>query len=283
LSYSGGGTIRLSCRRSRLFAARHSLRVHKFRATISARQGRESPARKQGRHGVATKALETHMQDFAAERATMVDTQIRTNDVTNKALLVALYSVPREAYVPTSTRPLSYMDTDVTIQAANGSAPCRALVAPMLFAKLAQLAAVGPSDKVLDIGAGTGYSTAVFARIANSVVGLECSAPLAAEAQKTLSAQGIGNASVQTGPLEAGCPSGAPYDVIFINGSANAIPETLFAQLAEGGRLVAVIARSQNGKGYLFQKIKGEISGRPMFDAGAPQLPGFIENPGFVF
>lgn len=223
------------------------------------------------------------MLDFAAERATMVDTQIRTNDVTNKPLLEALYSVPREEFVPASIRPLAYMDTDVTVQGANGAAPARCLIAPMVFAKLAQLAAVRPQDKVLDLGAATGYSTAVFARLAASVTGVECSAPLADEARKTLAAQGVGNASIQTGSLEAGWAEGAPYDVIFLNGSANKVPETLFAQLAEGGRLVAIIARTQNGKAYLFQKVKGETTGRAVFDAGAPQLPGFAELPGFVF
>jgi protein-L-isoaspartate(D-aspartate) O-methyltransferase len=228
-------------------------------------------------------ALETHMQNFAAERATMVDSQIRTNDVTNKALLEALYAVPREAYVPASVRSLAYMDSEVTVQTGNGAAPARTLLAPMVFAKLAQLAAVGPSDKVLDIGSATGYSTAVFARLAASATGLECSPALAEEARKTLAAQGVNNASIQTGPLEAGWPAGAPYNVIFINGSVNKVPETLLAQLAEGGRLVAIIARTQNGKAYLFQKVKGESSGRSFFDAGAPQLPGFTEAPVFVF
>jgi protein-L-isoaspartate(D-aspartate) O-methyltransferase len=223
------------------------------------------------------------MQDFAAERATMVDTQIRTNDVTNKPLLEALYTVPREAYVPASARPLAYMDNDLVVQSASDSAPARALVAPMTFAKLAQLAAVSSTDKVLDIGSATGYSTAVFARLADSVTGLEHSPALADEARKTLAAQGITNASIQTGPLPAGWLGGAPYDVIFFNGSAHEVPENLFAQLAEGGRLIAIIARAANGKAYLYRKNKGEIAGRSMFDASAPQLLGFAEEPRFVF
>jgi protein-L-isoaspartate(D-aspartate) O-methyltransferase len=223
------------------------------------------------------------MQNFAAERATMVDSQIRTNDVTNKRLLEALYTVPREAFAPASARALAYMDSDLPVAPANGSAPGRRLLAPMTFAKLTQLAAVQESDKVLDVGAATGYSTAVFARLAASVVGLECSPALADEARRTLAALGASNARTETGPLEAGWPADAPYDVIFFNGSVNKVPENLFADLAEGGRLVAIIAPSMNGKACLYQKTRGQVSGRAMFDAGAPQLPGFAEAPQFVF
>ena len=127
----------------------------------------------------------------------------------------------------------------------------------MTFAKLAQLAAVSSSDKVLDIGSATGYSTAVFARLANSVIGLEYSPALADEARKTLAAQGIANAAIQTGPLEAGWPAGAPYDVIFINGSAHEIPENLFAQLAEGGRTRCNHSASYEWKGLPLQENQG--------------------------
>jgi protein-L-isoaspartate(D-aspartate) O-methyltransferase len=223
------------------------------------------------------------MQNFAAERTTMVDTQIRTNDVTWRPLLEALYTVPREAYVPAAARPLAYMDNDLPLPPASAGTPSRRLLAPMVFAKLAQLAAIRETDKVLDVGAATGYSTAVLARLSASVVGLECSASLADEARGNLVAQGVGNASVVTGPLEAGCAAQGPYDVIFVNGSVNKVSENLLAQLAEGGRLVAIIAETMNGKAYLFQKVKGEVHGRAVFDAGAGPLPGFAETAKFVF
>jgi protein-L-isoaspartate(D-aspartate) O-methyltransferase len=224
-----------------------------------------------------------HMQDFAAERTTMVNTQIRTNDVTNKPLLEALYTAPREAFVPPAMRPIAYMDGDLPVEAARPGAGARRLLSPMVFAKLVQLAAIRETDKVLDVGAATGYSTAVLARLAASVVGIECSEALADEAGRNLAAQGIANASIVAGPLDAGWAAGAPYDVIFVNGAANKIPENLFAQLAEGGRLVAIIVNGMNGKAYLFRKIKGEAHGRAAFDAGAGILPGFVEEPRFVF
>lgn len=220
---------------------------------------------------------------FAAERITMVDTQIRTNDVTHKPLLEALYAVPREAYSPPAARPLAYMDDPLPVERADGSRPTRSLLAPMLFARLAQLAALRESDKVLDVGAATGYSSAVLARLAASVVGLECSESLAGQARSALAAQGVANASIVTGPLEAGWAAEAPYDVIFINGSVSRIPEPLFAQLAEGGRLVAILAQTMNGKACLYQKTNGIVCGRPVFDAGAAQLPGFAEDLKFVF
>src|SRR5690606_14885102 len=133
------------------------------------------------------------MTDFAAARLNMVESQVRVNAVTDGRLIDAIAAVPRERFVPMSRQGIAYMDEDVKI--ADGNPP-RFLMEPRVFAKLAQLAAIGPDDLVLDIGCGTGYSTAVLARLAGTVVALESDEDLAARAGATLSDLGVDNAVV---------------------------------------------------------------------------------------
>lgn len=223
------------------------------------------------------------MTTFSAERVNMIESQIRPNAVTDRRLLQALYAVPREAFVPGPLRALAYMDEHLQVAAPDGKSGGRYLLAPMPFARLLQFARVKEGDAVLDIGCATGYSTAVLAKLAASVVGLESDAALAANASKALEDIPAGNAAIVTGPLEEGCAAKGPYNVIMFNGGVPAIPDAIFAQLADGGRLVAVITQAQSGKAYLFQKLGSQVSGRPVFDAGAPRLPGFTGKHDFVF
>jgi protein-L-isoaspartate(D-aspartate) O-methyltransferase len=165
-------------------------------------------------------------------------------------------------------------------------APARFLLAPMVLARLIQLAAVDPDDKVLDVGCATGYSTAVLARLGRRVIGLESEPELAATAREALQDLGIANAEIVEGPLDRGHAAASPYDVIFVNGAVRAPPETLFPQLKPVGRLATVLASRANsgteGKAFLFIKIGKGASGRPRFDAGAKLLPGFVATAGFV-
>jgi protein-L-isoaspartate(D-aspartate) O-methyltransferase len=151
------------------------------------------------------------------------------------------------------------------------------------FAKLVQLAEILPSDFVLDVGCGTGYSAAVLSRLAGSVVALESNAALADAAASTLSTLGCGNVAVARGSLEEGHPPAAPYDVIFVGGSIDAAPVRLFDQLKEGGRLVAVEGRGNAGVARLFLKTNGVVAGRRGFNAAIKPLPGFERAAVFEF
>ena len=227
------------------------------------------------------------MTDFEQQRASMVESQIRPNAVTDACLLAAMRALPRERFVPEKLRALAYMDADIEVFPAIDGAPARFLLAPMVLARLIQLAAVEPQDAVLDVGCATGYSTAVLASLGRSVTGLEPEPELASAARRSLRALGLENVEIVEGALARGHKRGGPYDVILLNGSVAEVPETLFSQLKEGGRLAAILSSGANagsqGKAYLFIKAGGEASGLPHFDAGARQLPGFLREPSFTF
>ena len=227
------------------------------------------------------------MTGFERQRLTMVESQLRPNEVTDTRLLAAMRALPRERFVPPKLRGLAYIDEGIEVFPSIDGAPARFLLAPMVLARLVQLAAVEPQDAVLDIGCATGYSTAVLARLGRSVIGLEPEPELAEAARGTLRDLGIANAEIVEGALARGHPGRGPYDVILLNGSVPELPETLILQLKEGGRLAVVIPSSANsgsqGKAYLFVKVGGEASGLPHFDAGARPLPGFLPEPCFTF
>lgn len=222
------------------------------------------------------------MLDFAEARVKMVDGQLRTSEVTSHRVLEAMLAVPREAFVPAPRRGLAYVDCDLLLQEGNG-APERWLMRPMPFARMLQAAAIEPDDVVLDVGCGTGYSTAVMARLANAVVALEEDEALARTATTTLSETGVSNAAVVTGPLTAGYPSEGPYDVIVLEGAVDEVPQTLLAQLRDGGRLVAVVGRGGAAAAMLYRAAAGSTSGRSLFNVAVPPLPGFARPKTFVF
>jgi protein-L-isoaspartate(D-aspartate) O-methyltransferase len=223
------------------------------------------------------------MTDFGAQRLAMVESQLRPNEVTDSRLLPAMRTLPRELFVPARLRSLAYIDEAIEIFPSVDGAPARYLLAPMVFARLIQLAAVRPEDTVLDVGCGTGYSTAVLAQLASKVVGLEPEPELADAAREALRKLGIANAEIVEGPLAGGHPPAAPYDAILLNGSVAEPPEALLEQLAEGGRLAAVFSAGIQGRAYRFVRVAGEASGFPHFDAGARPLPGFQPAPAFTF
>jgi protein-L-isoaspartate(D-aspartate) O-methyltransferase len=152
----------------------------------------------------------------------------------------------------------------------------------MVLAKLIQAAEIGETDRVLDVGCATGYSTMLLARIASFVVGLEEAEILAKQAAEILSSFGAANARIAVGTLAVGRPEGAPYDAILLQGSVEIVPPELFDQLKNGGRLAGVFGQAP-GKAMLYRKVNGEVSGRPLFEAAAPALPGFARPPAFVF
>ena len=217
--------------------------------------------------------------DTTQARQAMVDRQVRPHDVTDLRILEALLEVPRENFLDPVHRALAYLDTEVPVSAASG----RMLLKPIVFGKLLQAAAIRESDRVLDVGCATGYSAAVLARLAGEVVALEEDAALAAAAVANLAALGAAHVRVVTGPLTAGAPQSAPYDVILLEGRSEVAPEALCEQLAEGGRLLAVVGGAPMAKAMMYDKNGDNITALPLFDAGAPVLPGFVKPPEFVF
>jgi len=208
-------------------------------------------------------------------RFNMVETQIRPSHVTDDRLLAAMMAVPREKFVPGAARALAYADVPVPM------APGRYLLDPRSFAKLVQLAGIETGDRVLDVGGGTGYSAAVLARLAGEVVALEQDADLVRAASQLL-ANVVGKVEVVQGGLVEGVKDRAPFDVIFINGAIEQVPDALLGQLAEGGRLVAVLKDGQS-RAWLYLKENGQVGRRPDFDADVPVLAGFKKAMGFVF
>jgi protein-L-isoaspartate(D-aspartate) O-methyltransferase len=215
--------------------------------------------------------------DFAELRARMVDGQLRTTDVTDPAILEAMGALQRELFVDERRRPLAYLDEDLLI------APGRYLMEPSPLAKLLQLAEIASTDRVLDVGTGTGYSAAVLSRLAASVVALESDDSLAGRARDALSRTGAANVEVVTGGLASGHPAGAPYDVIVLEGAIEMLPDALTAQLRDAGRLVAVEGRGNAGIAKVYLNSGGLITGRRAFNAALKPLPGFERTPAFEF
>jgi protein-L-isoaspartate(D-aspartate) O-methyltransferase len=218
------------------------------------------------------------MIDYAAARLNMVESQIRTNKVTDPALLEAFLAVPRERFVPPALRGAAYVDDTLPLGGGRGLLP------PMVLARLLQLAEIGADDTVLEIGCATGYATALLARLARSVVAVESDDAFAGEARARLRELGAGSATVIAAPLAEGYPERAPYPVILLEGAVQRVPTAIAAQLAEGGRMVAVVAEENGmGRATVMTRRGGTLSRRASFDAAVPLLPGFQTAPSFVF
>ena len=227
------------------------------------------------------------MVDFQAARRAMVDGQIRTSDVTDSRLIAAMLDIPRDAFVPPSLAALAYADRDLPLDGdgdiTTRRRPSRLLARPMVQARLIQAADLEPQDRILVVGAGTGYLAAVVSRLAASVTALEQDPKLAARARAVLSDHGVAAVTAVEGPLAQGWPAAGSYDAILFDGGVEWIPEAFFGQLAATGRLLAVVIAGVVGKGMVFRSEPGQASGRALFDAMAPMLPGFKKAPTFVF
>ncbi|EJF77137.1 protein-L-isoaspartate O-methyltransferase [Candidatus Bartonella washoeensis Sb944nv] len=221
--------------------------------------------------------------DFAELRRKMVDNQIRTVDVTDLSVLEAFLTVSREDFIPEDMRALSYLDTDILLCSEQSEASARYLMAPASLAKLLQLAAVKSSDIVLDVGANSGYCAALLSKFAGFVIALEANKTLLKRAAETLERNQYNNVVVVHGPLEQGYAVEGPYDVILIEGSVDFIPEYIFDQMKNYGRLVVVEGHGNAGVARIYVKEDGIISVRRAFNLAVKCLPGFLKAPDFVF
>lgn len=217
------------------------------------------------------------MQDFNQARIRMVDCQIRPNDVTNPDVLAAMAEIPRERFIPENMAELAYIDEDIAV--ARG----RYLMEPAPFAKLVQAANIGEQDVVLDIGCATGYSTAVLSRLASLVIAIEEDEVLAGRASAILDELECNNTAVIAGAPNQGYASEAPYDVIFIGGAVDVVPQVLFDQLKDGGRLVCVEGQGNAAVAKRYMRVDDDISGRRLFNCAVKPLPGFEKPAEFVF
>ena len=216
------------------------------------------------------------MSEFAARRVMMVDTQVRPSDVTKFPIIAAMLAVPREVYLPWDRREAAYVGENVDIGAD------RVMLEPRTLAKMLDALDILPTETVLDIGCGLGYSTAIIARLAEAVVAIEENDAMASDAQRCLSAENVDNAAVLVAPLHMGDAKHAPYDVIMVQGGVEAVPDALIAQLKDGGRIGAVFMEGALGVARVGHKANGRVTWRFAFNATAPVLSGFRTERAFV-
>lgn len=217
------------------------------------------------------------MTDFATAREVMVDSQVRTADVTRFSIIDAMSEAPRELFVPKARREVAYAEAEIEI------APGRAMLTPRTLAKMLDAAEIGDDDLVLEIAPGTGYSTAIIARLAAAVVAIEPEPTLARQAAETLQRLHAVNVVVSEGEAAAGDAGHGPYDVIFVNGAVERLPEALTDQLKDAGRLVAIFLERGVGKCRVMLRVGDRIAARYAFDATAPLIPGFETKRMFAF
>jgi len=219
------------------------------------------------------------MTDFTLARRNMVDGQLRPNRVTDSQLLAAIGALPRERFLPEELRSVAYSDEDVPL--GNG----RFLMEPMVLARLIQTLQPRETDRALVVASGRGYGAALLARLVKTVVAVEGQAALAAAAESMIRELGLANVEQKVEPPEAGAAASGPFDVILIEGAVRQVPSAILEQLADGGRMATIVAGPPGalGSAQLFVKEGGVSSGRPLFDAGTPALPGFAPPPRFTF
>mgnify|MGYP001241968195 CR=1 FL=1 len=223
------------------------------------------------------------MSDFEKARRQMVDCQIRPNDITDFDVISAFSAVPREEFLPSDKKMIAYIDRDLNIEASSHPERERYLIQVTPFAKMVQAASIAADEFVLCVGSGCGYGAAVIARLADSVIGLEESESLVARASDVINNLAIENLAIVRGELAKGYLLEAPFDVIIIEGAVESVPDTLFKQFKDHGRLVCVVGHGLSGVIHLYRKTGDDISLRRLGNASLPVLPGFAHEKGFVF
>lgn len=213
----------------------------------------------------------------------MVDGQLLTNEIVDSSLLGAIFSTPRENFVPAAFKNAAYADNNIPLGHK------RALMCPLTLARMLQHAAIEKDDKVLHIGVGLGYVSALLSRISDHVVGVESQHDLLEAARENFNRNAI-DVSIFNSCLTVGYPVSAPFDVIFIEGAVESIPSGLLDQLAEGGRLICIKAMQKDvtslygmGRIQVITKNAGAVRTNLYQDVSAVLLPGFESKTEFQF
>lgn len=215
--------------------------------------------------------------DFVTARQRMVDGQVRTSDVTDPRVTEAMLTVPRETFVPESKVAMAYLDLDLEV------GDNRFLQKPVVVARLLQAAEIRSTDTVLVVGCASGYTAALAAKLAQQVHATDPDAGLVARARASLDKLGLTTMSVTVAAPAEGDSAHAPYDVIVLEGATEVVPEHLYGQLKEGGRLVGVFATGNVQRATLVTHSHDDFGSRILFDASARLLPGMQRTPEFVF
>lgn len=219
------------------------------------------------------------MSDFAQTRRAMVDCQLRTFDITNRALLAAMDDVPREMFVGPDQVPIAYIDRQIVVR-LQGEA--RAMINPPILGRMIQALEVVPGHRVLDVAGGLGYAAAILSHMGIAVTLLE-TAGLAAEARARLGRIGAAGVEIVAGDLTAGHPVEGGYDAILVEGGVEERPIALLDQLADNGRLVVVDTGNPAPRIMIHRRSGDAFSARPLLEAVATTLPGFARTPEFTF
>lgn len=219
------------------------------------------------------------MSVFEDRRHLMVETQLRTNKVTDVRVLEAFEDVPREKFVDPSMVDLAYIDEDLMLDGG------RFLLEPMVLARMVQALDLKPTDIALDIGAALGFSTAILSRLVQSVVGVESVENIAARGQDNLIKSGVDNAVVLHADMTSGFKAEAPYNAIIIQGCVSSVPDAVLDQLADDGRCVTIIRNDTGSPGRVVKYVRAGsgFAHSVLFDAYSPFLPEFATEKGFDF
>ena len=218
--------------------------------------------------------------DFRSACRHMIDSQLLPNKITSDSIVFAFETVPREAFVPDEKQAVSYSDESIRVGTG------RYLMEPMILARLIQESGPGRDDVALVVGGTTGYAAAILSRVVSTVIMVEPSEEMAARAQTNLESLEIDTVAVTTGDWDVGSAKNAPFDLIIIDGAVSYIPDGLVAQLADGGRLAAVVQSEGAGglgRATIVSRHGGGAGKRIFADLGTPLLPGADRVPAFAF
>lgn len=215
--------------------------------------------------------------DFARARDFMVESQVRTADVTDTRIIHAMRTLPRERFVPAQKRAIAYADLEIEV------APGRVLMRPRDLAKLVQALSPQANERALEIAGATGYGAALLAACCKEVISLDPDPDLSFGASAALESCGVTNAKTASTATADGWRDEAPYDVILLNGATEIVPGAWLEQLAPGGRLGVIVRQGAAGSARIYTRAADAVAFRTVFDAAPPVAPGLQRPQGFAF